>query len=297
MISHSNPAIKSAIWLAFLSATLYALYPPIAKLMIHGVGPAMLSALLYLGTGLGLSLMAPLIHRFQAPGTRSPYSRTDIPMLTWVILLNILAAILMNWGIRLTSAASISLLSNFEIVATTALASLFFHERVRFKLWLAIMMIFIASCLLSVHSFANLTISVGAVLAILATVCWGIENNFTSALSSKDPLELTIIKGWGVGLGSLIVAAVQREAVPSLTIILVALVLGLLSFGISIFFYVSAQSVIGAARTSAYYAVAPFISVIISLIFLHESITGSFIVALILMAFGTYLVTKATFSA
>ncbi len=43
-----------------------------------------------------------------------------------------------------------------------------------------------------------------------------------------------------------------------------ALVLGFVAYGLSIYFYVRAQRDLGAAKTSAFYAAAPFIGVILS---------------------------------
>ena len=47
-----------------------------------------------------------------------------------------------------------------------------------------------------------------------------------------------------------------------------------------------AQNVIGAAKTSAYYAIAPFIGAFLSFVFLHEKLTWIYLVALAIMAAG-----------
>jgi len=70
--------------------------------------------------------------------------------------------------------------------------------------------------------------------------------------------------------------------------ILPALLLGFFAYGLSIFFYVTAQRYLGAARTSAYYAVAPFIGVGISFFMFDEPITLSFVIASLIMIAGTY---------
>ncbi|GAX00751.1 DMT family transporter [Secundilactobacillus silagei] len=285
---------RRAIGFAILSAALYALYPPIAKVLVVSAPPAILAALLYLGTGIGMTALFPLIHHTKAGQQEVSLSRADIPALVVVIITNIFAGVLMNVGIKLTSAGNISLLSNFEIVATTCLALVFFHEHVSHRLAWAIGIITVASLLLSVNDVRQFSFSWGAIFAILATICWGFENNLTRVLSDKDPLQIVIVKGWGVGLGSMVVSVFWQEKWPTLGPTLILLLLGFFAFGVSIYFYILAQRYIGAAKTSAYYAVSPFIAVLISIVFLHESLSIHFVIALLLMVWGSYLITRDT---
>lgn len=288
---------KRAVGIALLSALLYALYPPIAKVVLHSCPLIMLSALLYIGTGVGMVLILPMLY-WLLPDMKAEKSlvNKDIPTLIAVIIVNILAGIFMNVGIDLSTAASASLLGNFEVVATTILAFLFFHEKVGGRLWLGVLLVFVASCVLSISGVGDLAINWGSILVILATFCWGLENNFTRVLSDKNPIQIVIVKGLGVGIGTLIVAFIDHENWPALSVMVVALVLGFLSFGISIFFYILAQRYIGAARTSAYYAVSPFLSTLIAVIFLRESVTLQLVVATLIMIAGSYVVVRETFS-
>ena len=65
-------------------------------------------------------------------------------------------------------------------------------------------------------------------------------------------------------------------------------ILGFFAYGLSIFYYIYAQRELGAAKTSAYYAIAPFIGVGLSLIIFREIPTLSFVIALVIMIIGTY---------
>ena len=123
----------------------------------------------------------------------------------------------------------------------------------------------------------------------MACICWGIENNCTRKISSRDPLEIVVIKGLFSGLGSVIIGLVIGERVTALWNIPPVLLLGFVAYGLSIYFYVYAQRFLGAARTSAYYAVAPFIGVFLSLLLFHEVPGLSFVAALILMIIGAWL--------
>ena len=75
------------------------------------------------------------------------------------------------------------------------------------------------------------------------------------------------------------------------------LLLGFVSYGLSINFYISAQKHIGAAKTSAYYSIAPFLGVIFSLFLLGERPTPQFYIALIVMIVGTILIVFDTLGA
>lgn len=284
--------LHASVLFAIGSAVLYALYPPLAKILIKDCPPAYLSAFLYFGAGIGIAIVLLFLsHKEGARGTN--LMRTDLSKLVAVIIFNVAASILMNTGVKLTSASNIALLGNFEIVATTLIAIFFFKEHVKWTVGTGIGVITVASLLLSIADWTNLSLSVGSILAICATICWGLENNFTRVLSERDPLQIVVVKGLGVGVGSLLVAFAMREKLPEPRVILFALLLGFVAYGISIVFYIFAQRGIGAAKTSAYYAIAPFISVILSVIIFGEHLVASFVIALILMIVGTVILTKA----
>ena len=99
---------------------------------------------------------------------------------------------------------------------------------------------------------------------------WGFENNCTRKLSGKDPQEIVLIKGIFSGGGSFLIALLRGEAVPGAGAILLSLLLGFVAYGLSIFFYIRAQRSLGAAKTSAYYAVSPFIGATASLIIFRQ---------------------------
>ena len=79
------------------------------------------------------------------------------------------------------------------------------------------------------------------------------------------------------------------EKIPGVGDMLLIMLLGFLAIGLGVYFYVLAQSVIGAARTSSYYAVSPFIGVLLSLIIFREMPGVLFWIALLVMALGVYL--------
>ena len=99
-------------------------------------------------------------------------------------------------------------------MATAVTALAVFREAVSKRLWLAIALVTASSLLLSFEDMSSLSFSWGSLLVLLACVCWGFENNCTRMLSSKDPLEIVVIKGFGSGLGSMMIALVLGERLP-----------------------------------------------------------------------------------
>lgn len=152
----------------------------------------------------------------------------------------------------------------------------------------AIFLITMSSVILSVEDISSFSFSFGSIFVLLASICWGLENNCTRKLSVKDPLQVVIIKGFGSGIGSLIIAFILGEKANNISFIIVSLILGFFAYGLSIFFYIYAQRDLGAAKTSAYYAVSPFIGVGLSLIIFRDIPTPSFIIALSIMIIGMY---------
>jgi drug/metabolite transporter (DMT)-like permease len=273
---------------AITAALLFGLNAPFSKLLVKEINPLFLAALLYLGAGIGM-LIIDTIKKYQNyTSLEARLTKKEMPFVIAMILLDIAAPIFLMFGLTMTNAGTASLLGNFEIVATSIIAMVFFQEALGKRLWIAIALISIASVILTLRDVETIKISVGALLVLLSAVCWGFENNCTRNLSIKDPLQVVIIKGFGSGIGALFIAYRWGELSAPLLYILLALILGFFAYGLSIFFYVTAQRELGAARTSAYYAAAPFMGVVISWIILREPISATFLIALAIMIAGTY---------
>ena len=274
-----------AVGYAAAAAVFYALNVPCSKLLLGSVPPTFMAAFLYLGAGLGVGIMYIFHRRNEQPSER--LCRKDMPYTIAMVLLDIIAPILLMLGVKLGTSANASLLGNFEIVATTLIAMLVFRERVSKKLWAAIGLITLSSIILSFGGKGSFSFSAGSLLVLGATACWGLENNCTRSISEKSTYQIVTIKGFGSGAGSFVIALIIGEDMPQLRHILPALTLGVVAYGLSIFLYVRAQRVIGAAKTSAYYAVAPFIGAFLSFVVLHEALTAVYLTALAVMIAGT----------
>ena len=280
-----------AICYAIAAAVFYAVNVPCSKCLLGFVAPTYMAAFLYLGAGIGVGIMyfTRPFHR-QSEESSECLGKKDLPYAVGMVLLDIIAPILLMTGVKLGTSANASLLGNFEIVATTVIALLLFKEKVSAKLWVAIWLITLSSIILSLGGKDSFSFSVGSLLVLGATACWGLENNCTRSISDKNTYQIVTIKGFGSGIGALCVAILLRENPPELKHIPPVLLLGFVAYGLSIFTYIRAQKTLGAAKTSAYYAVAPFIGAFLSFVFLKESLTFTYIVALVVMIVGTMLV-------
>ena len=282
-----------AIMFAFLAAVFYAINVPISKVLLQYVGPTTMAALLYLGAGIGIGMMS-LFNKKDREKAES-LTKAELPYIVGMIVLDIAAPIFLMLGISYGSSANASLLGNFEIVATTVIALILFKEAVTKRLWVAIGLITLSSILLSFEGTDSFHFSYGSLLVIMATVCWGLENNCTRELSSKSTYQIVMLKGLCSGLGALVIALIKRESFPGIGYIAIALALGFVAYGLSIFMYVRAQNVLGAAKTSAYYAVNPLIGALLAFVFLSESLSWMYVIALIVMVIGSALVVVDTF--
>jgi len=282
-----------AIFFAVLAAGLYAINVPLSKLLLNHIDPTMMASYLYLGAGLGIGIVF-LITKSKDNEMYDKMVKKDFPNILGMIALDIAAPILLMFGLLDSASSNTSLLNNFEIVCTSLIALLVFKETVSKRMWLAISLITMSSFVLSFEDISAIRFSWGAILVLLATLCWGLENNCTKNLSSKNTYHIVFIKGVFSGLGSLIVALCLREQFAMIGHFALALLLGFVSYGLSIFFYIKAQGIIGAAKTSAYYAVAPFIGTFLSFVIFKEKPTWTYFLGLAIMILGTIIVVVDT---
>ncbi len=257
-----------AIFFAILAAALYALMTPVSKLMQLSVPPVMEAGLLYLGAGVGMSLIYILGKDRGTGASRPSVGKEDLRFVIMMVILDIAAPIFLMLGLSM---------------------SLFFKEKISGRRAVSIIVITVSCLILSVYEGAELSLSRGSLFVLLACVCWGLENNCTSSLSDKDTRQIVMIKGLGSGAASFVISMIVGEKIPGFGDMLLIMLLGFLAIGLGVYFYVLAQSVIGAARTSSYYAVSPFIGVLLSLIIFREIPGVLFWIALLVMALGVYL--------
>ncbi len=274
---------------ALLAALFFGASAPLSKLLLIDVPPVLMAALLYLGSGTGISLVKlyQRLTRIQREaGIRAP----DVKWLAGAILTGgILAPIILMISLQNTRASTASLLLNFEGVGTTLIALFFFRESISRRALAAIFVITLASIFLSTNFTGGFGFSPGALGVILACLLWGLDNNFTRNISAKDPLTIVAWKGLVAGTFSLLLGLFLGERLPAPASILSILLLGFVSYGLSTMLFIYAMRGLGAARTSALYGTAPLAGVLLSFIIFRDPITLLFVLAAALMAAGALL--------
>lgn len=280
---------RMATFFAVLAAALYAINIPLSKVRLEHVQPTMMAAFLYLGAGLGLFVFGK-VKKEQG----ELLTKKELPYTVGMILLDIAAPLLLMLGLKYTDAANASLLNNFEIVATSLIAFVVFHEKLSKQLVWAIVLVTVASIGLSFEGEGSFQFNAGSMLVLGTACCWGLENNCTRMLSNKSSVQITTIKGIFSGMGSLIVAWIAGESLSSVIWLILTMLLGFVAYGLSINFYTKAQKELCAAKTSAYYSIAPFLGVIFGMVLLRERPGVQFYVGLAIMIAATVLLVKDT---
>lgn len=278
----------NAIILALLAAVLFAISTPLSKKLMENIPPTFMAGFLYLGAGVGVGIM--YIFKYKKEDKSLRLDKSDLKYTIAMIGLDILAPLLLMLGIKLGSASNASLLENFEIVATSLIALIIFKEKISYKLWIAIFFIIISSFILTFDDKTSLDFSIGSIFVLLATISWGLENNCTKKISEKSTYQIVTLKGIFSGLGSLFIGLLLKEKIINYKYIFLAMILGFVAYGLSIFLYVRAQRDLGASKTSAYYSVAPFVGAFLAFLINGERPDEKFLLALIFMIIGTIFV-------
>ena len=276
---------------ALLAALLVGASAPIAKVLLGNVQPIPLAGLLYLGSGISLLAVKAWQRLIQkSRETEAGLTRPDIKWLAGAILTGGIAApIVLLFSLRETPGATASLLLNFEGVATTLIAALLFKEGIGRRAGWAILLITLASVVLSTNPNQGWGFSIGALGILAACLLWGLDNNLTCNISAKDPLIIVTVKGLAAGSFSLLLGVALGNPFPSFDIALKAMLMGSLSYGASIVLFIHAMRGLGAARTSALFGTAPLAGMLLSFIILRENFNSMLLIAIPLMIIGAFL--------
>ena len=266
------------------AALLFGGSTPLAKWLLVSVNPWLLAGLLYLGSGVGLSLYRLVRH---AP--RGRLEAGEWPWLAGAILAGgVVAPVLLMFGLTGMPATGASLLLNAEGVFTSLLAWFVFRENVDRRIALGMAAIVAGALVLSWPQEARLG-RVWPALAVLgACLAWGIDNNLTRKVALADATWIAAIKGVAAGSANLALALWLGATWPPLPNLTAALLIGALAYGLSLALFVVGLRHLGTARTGAYFSVAPFFGAVLAIL-LGESVSQRLLIAGLLMALGIWL--------
>lgn len=276
--------------LALASAALFGASTPAAKALLGALSPWLLAGLLYLGSGLGLSLILVARKLLKLRAEEAPIRAGDLPWLAGAVLFGgVVGPVLLMAGLARTSASSAALLLNLEGLATMAIAWVVFRENVDRRLMLGAFAILGGAVLLSWNGGAVGGLRLGAALIAGACLAWGIDNNLTRKISGADPMQIAAIKGLVAGPVNVAIGLSQAAHLPSPGVVAWAGLVGLLGYGVSLICFILALRHLGTARTGAYFSTAPFVGAVLSVALFGDSVTPWLAVAAGLMAVGVWL--------
>ena len=288
MAQSSVQASLPGVGFGVSAALLFGGTTPLTKLFLNDVQPWMLAGLLFLGGGLGL-LPIYLIRNRQYPSI-NPLQKHDWRWLgASIVVGGVIAPVLLTLGLAQTTAASASLLLNFECVFTALLAWTVFGERWRWQVFVGMLAIVAGGVVLSHAGTAGVGLTWGTLLILGTCFYWALDSNFTSKVAMKDPLQVAMLKSGVAGAINVAIALLMGQPLPSPPILYRVLTVGCLSNGVTFFCLIMALRHLGASRAGAYLALSPFAGAAVSALLLKEDINESLAVAAVLMAAGAGL--------
>lgn len=274
-----------------VSAALFGISPPIAKLLVKNIPPVALAGFLYFGAFAGLSLYS-IISRIVSAETRKDANlkKGDLPWLSGAVLFGgVIAPISLMFGLSRISGFTASLLLNLEGIFTAFVAVLFFKERAGKRLWLALVCMTAAGVFLTWDPSEGRFNLLGPLLVTLSMLCWGIDNNLTRSISTRNPVQIACIKGLVSGLASILLTHALGMEIRWDRSIVYALLLGSFSYGISLVFFIKALEGLGSFRAGIFFSLAPFMGAGTSLLLLQEWIGWVMFPALLFTVAGFWL--------
>jgi drug/metabolite transporter (DMT)-like permease len=281
---------RAAIFYALLSAALFGLSTPAAKVLVGSVDPVIVAGLLYCGAGIGVAALRRLLGSVLPLPKEVTLSRADLPWLAGAIASGgIVGPLLLLTGLARTDAATASLLLTLENAATALMAWFVFHENFDRRIALGMLCLVGGAAVLSWTGTPTVGGLVGPLAIIGACLAWGLDNNLTRKVSLADPLHIVELKGLVAGPFNLALGLSAGAALPGFSTAVVAGIVGFLGYGVSLALFIFALRHLGTARTGAYFATAPFIGGAAAVVALGEPFTIQLVVAGILMAVGVWL--------
>ena len=285
-------SLNKGILSALIAAVLFGASTPLAKILVDEMSPILLAGLLYAGSGVGLGIALLLRNLARngvaASGLALPRG-TELGWLAAAILFGgVLGPVLLMFGLVSSQASVTALLLNLESVFTACIAWFVFRENFDRRIMLGMGLI-VAGGLALAWTPNDFIVSRGTLLVVGACLCWAIDNNFTRKASTSDATLIVCVKGLVAGVVNTSIALATGTAMPALSTVAAGAAVGLIGYGASLTLFVVALRHLGAARTSAYFSIAPFFGAALAIVLNREPLTWQLFVAGVLMAAGVWL--------
>jgi drug/metabolite transporter (DMT)-like permease len=278
---------RRGVVLGLIAAISFGISAPLAKRLLDNADPQMLAGLLYVGAFIALTIVRPRTR------SEARVRRADVPRLSALVIAGgIVAPVLLLLGLERVTGVAGSLLLNLEGPLTIAIGVALFREHLPRQATLGAIVIFSGAVLLGIGAGDTQADWTGILLIAAACACWALDNNLTQSLTVRDPRSIVRIKTGAAGTVNVALALLIGEHLPTADVLAGALVLGAVSYGLSVYLDALALRSLGAAREAAVFAVAPFAGALLAPLVLPETLGIRDIAAGALMAVGVVLLLR-----
>ena len=283
--------------LALSAAFIYSLNTPLFKLFSENVSSGILAAVAYSGATIGLfiflNIRNALTRRTKIKDLTNEISKVEARRewiyIIYIIALDAAASLLVLESLKTLNASTTSMLQVLETVATAIVAAIFLHETMSIKMVIAIVAATAASVLVSIDTTNGFQLASGAILVVLAALCWGIENCLQRKVERMDPPKFVMIKCAAVGVISLIIAFLTEVPEIDLHSALMILIIGMVAYGAGILLFFLGVKYYGAAKASTIFALNPIMGAVYSLFILGEEPNIFLLFGILLIILSIYL--------
>ncbi len=281
-----------------IAATLEALRQILSKALLvptdeitTQLNPVTVSFFIFIINGLFFSPLA------RNSGSIRKIKKRDLLFLSLIGIAESSALITYFFGLRDSTAINASVLNNGEIMFSILLALVIFRERLQKMERIPFSMIIIGMVVLPIgYDFYNNGITMtklvfGDLLLLLAGFFWALDINMSNYVSDRlGSQRITQIASFVAGLfalGLIVVFQIPFKIdfahMPTIAII------GIVSIGMSTALFITGLKLIGAVRTILIYSINSAFGVVLSSIFLHETVTIASVLSVSIAFLGLYL--------
>src|SRR4051794_10102421 len=225
----SSPA-RRGLLLGLGAAVSFGISAPLAKRLLDDVRPEMLAGVLYLGAFAALGVLGRRSER------EARLRRADAPRMALMILAGgVLAPVLLLLGLDRVTGVAGSLLLNLEGPFTIVIGVMAFREHLPRQAMAGAVVIFTGACLLGIGTGETQADWLGVLLIAAACAAWALDNNLTQSLTLRDPRSIVLLKTGVAGTINVALALLLGERFPAIEVIGAALLLGAVSYGLSVY--------------------------------------------------------------
>ena len=277
---------------AVLAAIMFGSVSVLAKPLVSTVNPLLLSSMIYL---IAAATLTPLAQKQSFPAIKKNY----LLILAISICGAVIAPSLFFVGLTHASASDAALIANGEVFFSVLLAMIFFKERLGKIGYMATALILAGMVIVTTDlNFSDFTLQqlhYQDMLLILSMLFWGIDNNLSRILAQKIHVAKIAQIKCVIGGSIMFVIAVFGFSAPLFiepSEIPPILVLGMVGFAASLYFFLQSLKRINTVRTVLIFSMSSIFGLIAASVFLQEQISWFQIVAAGIMIFGIYLMNR-----